>query len=1135
MIGLLVFGAIQSFLLEYEPSTSTKGRNIIVNNSNSENGIWIKMDIISTFFGSLRQTKQETGRTLPLSYSVSRNKLYFFLVLLLSGDLELNPGPKDPCGTCGKGVRKNQHGLACDQCDLWYHRKCLQMDIPSYQKFHDDESLEYLCPTCRRPDTPNDETATDPNLSLALVPVPQDDPGTETWKAVSGLKTAHINSGEGGLMCHLDEIHGLLVDFQPDVLACCETWLLPGYDKGPIETDVYAFYSREKPAEWVGAQGVGFFIKRTLEFTERQDLDHKYLMNTTIEVKKNSKSKPIIVSCIYRHHSNRADWYTHLEELAQQLDGSTSKAILTGDFNIDVLKPDQSNTLINLMEDYGFTQTIQAPTRITPTSRTCIDLTFTNLQRHTSGVACIAVADHLMNFIILGERAHGATHRIITTRSIKGLNKEDLLSDLQLVPWQVIETFEDIDDCYHTWSTLFNEILDLHCPVKKTRVSARNKRQSWYNDEVDASRTARDEAHLTAIKTNKESDWQRYKQLKNKTNYLTRTTKRDYYHVNIEHAKGDSKQMWTVLKELLPRPRDSGITKLDVDGTTVTDPDAIANVFNSFFTNVGAKLAEKIPESEHPPLYYLKKNMPEIACTFQFTEVTAEDVEKLLNDLPSNKATGVDNVSATLLKMSAPVISSSLAHVLNKSLRTGRVPKDMKSARITAIFKKGNRTDTGNYRPISILPVISKLLEKLVHRQLYSYCTVNNLISEAQSGFRKGHSTETSLHRMTEQLFEGLNSGHCVGMVALDLKKAFDTVDHSIVVNKLEYYGVRGVANEWFRSYLSNRTQFAQINGHLSDPENIETGVPQGSILGPLLFIIYVNDLSACLQHSTANMYADDTAFYIGNKDINIVRECLQEDTEYVHDWLNSNKLSLNVSKTTSMIICNDQKRRTLDSDNLDITVRDETIEHSKCTPYLGIELDDRILFDKQLQRQIGKINRSIGALKRVSKYIPIETRKTLFNTIVLPHYDYCSTVWGSYCDSKLIRLQRTQNRAMRIILNEEPRCHVPPLLARTNFLSVNQRFYVNMCVTMWKVVHGHAPDHLVGMFPLQSTQPRNMVTRSMAKLDVNVGPSHPRSFRCRGSKAWNDLPLDLQTISTLSSFKYEIKKHTRSKIAPIL
>ena len=189
----------------------------------------------------------------------------------------------------------------------------------------------------------------------------------------------------------------------------------------------------------------------------------------------------------------------------------------------------------------------------------------------------------------------------------------------------------------------------------------------------------------------------------------------------------------------------------------------------------------------------------------------------------------------------------------------------MKSARMIAIFKEGNRTDPGNYRPISILPVISKILERIAHMQLMDYCTENSLLSDAQSGFRKSHSTQTSLLRMTERVYSSLNSGHFVGMVALDLKKAFDTVNHEILIDKLDYYGVHGATKLWFKDYLSNRSQYAAINGQLSDSKQIRTGVPQGSILGSLLFIIYVNDIPVCINSSEANMYADDTAFYYSN------------------------------------------------------------------------------------------------------------------------------------------------------------------------------------------------------------------------------------------------------------------------------
>ena len=348
---------------------------------------------------------------------------------------------------------------------------------------------------------------------------------------------------------------------------------------------------------------------------------------------------------------------------------------------------------------------------------------------------------------------------------------------------------------------------------------------------------------------------------------MIRKTKREYYSVLIERSNGDSTKMWSYIKELLPRTRDTTISNLEINGCSVSDPKAISGVFNSFFIDIGANLAASIPPAPREPIDFLHDFKPLLNCNFHFKEITADDVARLLNDLPSDKATGLDNISAKLLKMSAPAISRSLAHVFNKSLRTGSFPNKLKNARVTAIYKKGTRSDPGNYRPISILPVLSKILERIVHRQLTEYCSQNKLITDAQSGFRKGHSTQTSLLRLTENVLDLVENGSTVGMIALDLKKAFDTVNHKILLQKMDYYGVRGPELAWFSDYLSNRHQQALINGHISDSRTIDTGVPQGSILGPLLFIMYVNDLSASLQSSSVNMYADDTAFYFGHPD----------------------------------------------------------------------------------------------------------------------------------------------------------------------------------------------------------------------------------------------------------------------------
>lgn len=301
---------------------------------------WQKLDLILSTFCTQPVNNKKVTTANSYTKRVNRNTLYIVLTLLLSGDLELNPGPtKDPCGICSKCIRVNQKCIACDTCNTWFHITCINMDLSTFNQHTRDQSLPFHCVNCTVPHATQSGQTTDPDPApTAPHAVPGSQPEIDLWKTVKGIKIAHVNTGEGGLILHIDEVHNLLVDYNPDILACSETWLEDDYDKGPIETDMYAFYSRQKPADMQGEQGVGFFIKRSLDSTERPEFDHPHIMNCTIEIRRN-KSKPIILSCIYRHYSTRVNWYSDLEDLLGNLDNSGLGCILTGDFNNDVLKP----------------------------------------------------------------------------------------------------------------------------------------------------------------------------------------------------------------------------------------------------------------------------------------------------------------------------------------------------------------------------------------------------------------------------------------------------------------------------------------------------------------------------------------------------------------------------------------------------------------------------------------------------------------------------------------------------------------------------------------------------------------------------------------------------------------------------
>jgi len=483
-----------------------------------------------------------------------------------------------------------------------------------------------------------------------------------------------------------------------------------------------------------------------------------------------------------------------------------------------------------------------------------------------------------------------------------------------------------------------------------------------------------------------------------------------------------------------------------------------------------------------------------------------------------------------LLKISAPAISDSLTFLLNFSLTSGQVPSDWKKARVSAIHKKGSKQDAGNYRPISVLPVVSKIMERVVHQQLCAYLHAHNLLTEEQSGFRLMHSTQTSLHRILEKFHAEIHSGRVVGMVALDLRKAFDTVDHAILLEKLGHYGVTGISLYWFESYLSERIQIAGVNGSLSDPQTITTGVPQGSILGPLLFIVYMNDLSGSLSRCEANMYADDTAIYVSSPSVAEVTEILQDDMERVSGWLRANKLSLHLGKTVSMLVASRQRRRHL-PDQLSLTLNDNPIEPVTSSPYLGVTIDQNLTFNEHIDGVVSRASRALGALRRASRFIPQATRATVYNTLVLPHLDYCSTVWGSAGVTKVQRLQKIQNRGMRIVLQAGPRTHIIDMLRDLRWLSIKQRIIFLNYVLIYKILNGLAPPHLSSVFVRPA---HRYASRSITSGNLYVQRAHPKSLTAVGTNLWNALPVLIRNLPNLRAFKRACTKHIATTVEPL-
>ncbi|CAB4022776.1 RNA-directed DNA polymerase from mobile element jockey-like, partial [Paramuricea clavata] len=400
--------------------------------------------------------------------------------------------------------------------------------------------------------------------------------------------------------------------------------------------------------------------------------------------------------------------------------------------------------------------------------------------------------------------------------------------------------------------------------------------------------------------------WIKFRAIRNKVNSELKKAKKNYFCNKIEdcaRAK-DPKQSWKLINNLLGKNNKSNnISQLKVEDVIISDDIKIAESFNDFFVNIGAKLANEIEiNSTDFTSFQSVPSRPDIQ--FKFSEISTHEVCLQLRNLKTSKSTGIDTIPARALKIAAEIISPSLTWIFNLSIKTGIYVEEWKKAWVLPIYKSEDRQKCENYRPISILPIISKIFERLVFNQLYKYLNEHSLLSKYQSGFRPKNSTLSALIQMCDAWYTNMDNGDLSGVVFLDIRKAFDSINHDILLRKMkEQFGVSNIEFKWFESYISNREQVCFVNGTMSTPRNLVCGVPQGSILGPLLFLLYINDLPNNLKNTIPCLYADDTQIFSSANDYQHLVFNLNSDLNNISQWLKQNKLQHHSSKTKVMYV----------------------------------------------------------------------------------------------------------------------------------------------------------------------------------------------------------------------------------------
>ena len=602
--------------------------------------------------------------------------------------------------------------------------------------------------------------------------------------------------------------------------------------------------------------------------------------------------------------------------------------------------------------------------------------------------------------------------------------------------------------------------------------------------------------------------------------------KKEFYSQSINNNYKSPKVLWQNLHDITQKSSKQHSNFIyDDNGDPILDHETTANKFNNFFTSLYKDLDRSDGKSTHDCTKlrdFVDSKVPH-GTEFHIPHVSASFIQQQLQNLKTNKATGIDDISAKYLKLSASVVSQPLATILNLSITNGIFPDDLKKAKVTPIFKKGEKHDVNNYRPISVLPIITGIFERYISTCLIGFLDEHKLIYENQSGFRRHHSCQTALTKMVDNWFTAMNNDEVVGAVLLDLSKAFDLVNHQILKQKLSAYKFSQLSQSWFDSYLSNRFQQVHISGKLSESKEIKAGVPQGSALGPLLFLLYINDLPLYIKYCLLDLFADDGTLHTSNSYLPTVTNFLNLDLDNFSDWCDDNDMKKNTSKSKAMFLATRCTANKIMAEPPHLTIKGEQIQTSESEKLLGVHINNSLSWSTHIDSTLKKCNSLLFLLNRIKKYLNIPTRKLFYNAYILNHLDYCCSVWGNANTELMTSIIKFQKRAARSILDKPIETPSEELFAELKWMTFPERVMYQKAILMYKIMHNLTPAYLKNMFTF-SKEVHDRTLRSTADNLLYIPKPNIEHYRnslaYSGSKIWNSIPNHLRNAVSLQQFR---------------
>ena len=1071
--------------------------------------------------------------------------------LMLSGDIELIPGPAGngnanifPCGYCEYPVTwSHVRAIACDQCNKWYHSQCIESSAGEKISLLQHDSVSWTCVKCHSINVDSFsyhsfelETSNQFSVLSNVSTLPSIDssfsPGAFSSPKLSRMPSFTSNNETSSLKNppkRNKNLRVLIMNCQsirnkrtqlaesceylkPDIIIGSESWLEKDIKTPEIFPDQYQtnVYRKDR-----NKNGGGVFIAAKENFSswtiDNSDTDCEIIW-TEIQ----TSLKNIVIGSFYRPPSSTIEALEHLNDSITNIKEKCKDKIiiLAGDFNLPHIdwntlavksgcnQSNQHHFILDISEEHGLEQIQLNNTR----QEHNLDLYFTSHPSLVKNCETIpGISDHDMIIVDSDIKPKYNKPKRRKIYQYKKANWESVKDKMRAMASDVC-SLSSVEGCWERLKSGIDSILESDIPSK---MSSNRHNHPWITPKLKKKIKQKHKLYQKAKVSKDKDDWDKYKACKSSVQKELRGAHWNYVNESLAKnmEQGNNKAFWKYIKS--KRNDNVGVAGIKQNGVLHHDSQTKAEILNNQFHSVFTKENVK---AEKPKLN--EKRYPSINNLL----IDINGVEKLLSRLNVNKASGPDSIPNRILKNCSKELAPAIAHIFQISLTSGQLPSDWKNANVSPIFKKGSRHEPSNYRPVSLTSVCCKTLEHILVHHILKHLEKYNILTSLQHGFRSGHSCESQLILTMDDIMKQVDGKKQIDMVILDFSKAFDTVPHHKLLYKLDNYGIRGEILSWISAFLLNREQRVIVEGESSSSCRVESGVPQGTVLGPLLFLLHINDLPRSVK-SQVRLFADDCLLY---RAITSFQDhlSLQKDLDSLKQWADDWGMRFNETKCYLMSI-----HRSKTPSTYNYILNDHILKQVSNNPYLGVQISDDLKWSTHINKVCSRASSILGFIKRNLRHSSKNFKEQAYISLVRSILDYASSVWDPHLQKDIDRLEGVQRRGARFVCNDYGRrSSVTTMMRDLGWKPLRDRRRDQRLSLFHKIVNDLVAIPSAQMIEFNNRKQRHGNSKSVKLLSCNTDV-YKYSFIPQTIRDWNTLPDAVVNYESNDSFRTALSK----------